>query len=57
MGDLERQAFPVLQRGEPFGTLCAELEEALAGADGAHGIGALLLRWLEDGLLTREGIA
>jgi hypothetical protein len=53
MGDLERRAFPALQRGEPFGALCAGLEDALASADAAHDVGALLMRWLEDGLLTR----
>jgi hypothetical protein len=53
MGDLERRAFPSLQRGEPFGVLCAGLEDAIASADAAQTVGALLMRWLEDGLLIR----
>jgi hypothetical protein len=53
MGDLERHAFPALQRGESFGALCAGLEDVAGLEGGAHEIGALLMRWLEDGLLTR----
>jgi hypothetical protein len=53
MGDLERRAFPALQRGEPFGVLCAELDGAPELENGPAEIGALLVRWLEDGLLTR----
>jgi hypothetical protein len=49
MGDLERRAFPALQRGEPFGVLCAALEDT---EHSPHEIGALLMRWLEDGILT-----
>jgi hypothetical protein len=53
MGELERRAFPLLQRGEPFAALCAALDEDLDAETAARAVGSLLMRWLEDGLLVR----
>jgi hypothetical protein len=53
MGDLERQIFPLLERGEPFARLCAAGEGGLEPDAAARAVGGLLMRWLEDGLLTR----
>lgn len=53
MGDIERRAFPMLQRGEPFARLCAALEDDLDPEAAAAQVGSLLMRWLEDGLLAR----
>jgi hypothetical protein len=51
MGAAERQAFRVLERGEPFASLCASLEGDLDAEAAAREVGGLLMRWLEDGLL------
>jgi hypothetical protein len=53
MGDLERRVFPLLERGEPFASLCAAGEEGLDPEAAAREVGSLLMRWLEDELLTR----
>lgn len=54
MGALEARAFRALEHGEPFAGVCA-----VAAGDGeaeaaARDVGALLMRWLEDGLLERR---
>lgn len=51
MGPLEVRAFGALQRGEPFGDVCAVADAEPETA--AREVGSLLLRWLEDGLLAR----
>lgn len=51
MGQTERRVFPMLQRGESFAALCSAADGD--GDAAAREIGALLLRWLEDQLLTR----
>jgi hypothetical protein len=53
MGEAERRVFPLLQRGEPFAALCAELAGDGDPESAAHEAGALLMRWLEDQLLAR----
>jgi Putative DNA-binding domain len=53
MGDIERRVFPLLQRGEPFARLCAAGEGGLEPEAAAREVGGLLMRWFEDGLLTR----
>jgi Putative DNA-binding domain len=53
MGDLERRVFPLLERGEPFARLCVAGEGGLEPEAAAREVGGLLMRWLEDGLLTR----
>jgi hypothetical protein len=53
MGEFERRAFPVLQRGEPFAVLCAALGGGLEAEAAARAVGSLVMRWLEDGLLAR----
>jgi Putative DNA-binding domain len=53
MGPDEQRAFRVLARGEPFGEICAAIEDGLDADTAARQIGAILLRWLEDGLIAR----
>ena len=53
MADLERRVFPLLERGEPFAHLCAAGEAGLDPGATAREVGGLLIRWLEDGLLSR----
>jgi hypothetical protein len=53
MGELERRAFPLLHRGEPFAALCAALDADLDAETAARAVGSLLMRWLEDRLLAR----
>jgi hypothetical protein len=52
MAASEARAFRALERGEPFASLCAALDGGEPEA-AAREMGGLLLRWLEDGLLTR----
>jgi hypothetical protein len=50
---VERAALVLLEQGQPFGRLC-EAAEAAAPAEGAARlIGAILLRWVSDGLVRR----
>lgn len=52
----EVRAVRLLERGEPFAALCAALEdEGDADDAAAREMGALLMRWLADGLLARRG--
>jgi hypothetical protein len=53
MGERERRAFALVQRGEPFARLCAALEGDLDQEAAAREVGSLLMRWLEDELLAR----
>ena len=53
MGPDEQRAFRVLARGEPFAEVCAAIEDGLDGDTAARQVGAILLRWLEDGLIAR----
>lgn len=53
MGPDEQRAFRVLARGEPFAEICAAIEEGLDADAAARQVGAILLRWLEDGLIAR----
>lgn len=55
VGALERAALPLLEQGEPFARLCEAAEAALPAGGGTAEIGALLLRWVADGLLRRIG--
>ena len=52
MGERERRAFALVQRGEPFARLCAALEDDVDPEAAAREVGSLLMRWLEDELLT-----
>jgi hypothetical protein len=54
MGEEERRVFALVQRGEPFARLCAILEGDREPEAAAREIGALLMRWLEDEVLTRQ---
>ena len=53
MGPEEQRAFRVLARSEPFAEICAAIEDGLDADTAARQIGAILLRWLEDGLIAR----
>jgi hypothetical protein len=53
MGALERRVFPLLERGEPFARLCEAADDGGDPEAAARGVGGLLMRWLEDGLLAR----
>jgi len=52
MGERERRAFALLQRGAPFARLCAALEDDLDPEAAAREVGGLLMRWLEDEILA-----
>jgi hypothetical protein len=54
MGDVERRVFPLLRRGEPFAALCAAADTEGDPEAAAREVGALLMRWLDDQLLTRS---
>ncbi len=53
MGPDEQRAFRALARGEAFAEICAAIEEGLDADTAARQVGAILLRWLEDGLIAR----
>ena len=53
MGPDEQRAFRVLARGEAFAEICAAIEDGLDADTAARQVGAILLRWLEDGLIAR----
>jgi hypothetical protein len=53
MGPAEVEAFGALRRGAPFAEVCAAVEGGREPGVAAHEVGALLMRWLEDGLLAR----
>jgi len=52
MGERERRAFALVQRGEPFARLCAALEDDFDPEAAAREVGSLLMRWLEDEILA-----
>jgi hypothetical protein len=53
MGSREQHAFGLLAHGQPFASLCAALEGDRGPEAAAREVGGLLLRWIEDGVLTR----
>ena len=53
MDVIEAEAFDALQRGAPFAEICATADAGREPGDAAREVGALLMRWLEDGLLAR----
>lgn len=53
MGAAELRAFRALDRGDTFAGLCAALETDDDADSAARAMGAILLRWIEDGLLAR----
>jgi len=52
MDETERAALACLQRAMPFGEVCATLEHTVSQEEAAQQAGALVLRWIEDGLLA-----
>ena len=53
MGAAELRALRALDRGDTFAGLCAALETDGDADSAAREMGAILLRWIEDGLLAR----
>jgi len=49
---IEQVALDHVLAGEPFATVCAALESLLPAEEAVSTVGSLLLRWIEDGLLT-----
>jgi hypothetical protein len=52
MDDIERTALACARDATPFGELCEQLGRTFSRAEAARQAGALVLRWLEDGLLA-----
>jgi hypothetical protein len=52
LGALESAALDALLAGASFATTCADLDERFADVDVAQQSGALLRRWVDDGLLS-----
>jgi len=48
----EQKALDCIGAGEPFATVCAALELLLPAEEAVPTAGGLLLRWIEDGILT-----
>lgn len=57
MDAAERIAFDHLRRRDDFGALCAGLAEIAAADDAPRVAGALVLRWVQDGILRRFAAA
>jgi hypothetical protein len=53
MDAIERWAFDCLRAGDDFGTLCDGIASMVDPEDVAATAGGIVLRWVEDGLLTR----
>jgi hypothetical protein len=53
MAPAEVRAFRAIERGEPFAQVCAAIEWEDEPQAAAHAVGGVLMRWLEDGCLTR----
>lgn len=57
LGPLESAALDALLAGTSFAATCAELGERFAEVDVAQHSGALLRRWIDDGLLSAVALA
>jgi hypothetical protein len=55
MDEVEADAFAAVQDGRSFGDVCEAVAEHVAPETAAAEAGALLARWIEDGLVTRAG--
>jgi hypothetical protein len=53
MDVVEQTAFNCLLTDQPFASVCAALEDVVSPEEAASTVGGLLLRWIEDGILTR----
>jgi hypothetical protein len=53
MDEVETAAFAALRASEPFAVVCAAVAEHVPADSAPAETGALLARWLEDGLVTR----
>ena len=49
---IEQTALSCLLSDKPFATVCAAVEEITRDGDATAAVGGLLLRWIEDGVLT-----
>jgi hypothetical protein len=54
MDPVEAEALSILRAIEPFAAICEVVAARLPSGDVARATGALLLRWLADGLLARN---
>ncbi len=52
MDDVEKAAFAELETGEPFGAICDAVAARVGEAPAAAEAGALLARWIDDGLIA-----
>lgn len=52
MDNVEQKALASIIAGEPFASACAALETQMPEEEAASTIGRLMLRWIEDGILT-----
>jgi hypothetical protein len=55
LDDVEDAAFAAVRRGETFGAVCEVVAEYVEAERAAAEAGALLVRWIEDGLVARAG--
>jgi hypothetical protein len=55
LDEVEDAAFTAARRGEPFGVVCEVVAEHVDPESAATEAGALLVRWIEDGLVVRAG--
>ncbi|MBI3801591.1 MAG: putative DNA-binding domain-containing protein [Deltaproteobacteria bacterium] len=54
MDATEQAALAAVRAGEPFAGICAALESLVPTEEAAPVMGSLLLRWLEDGILSAD---
>jgi hypothetical protein len=53
MDVIEQTALNRLLSDQPFASVCTVLEDVVSPEEAASTVGGLLLRWIEDGILTR----
>jgi len=54
MDPIEQHALQCVQAGEAFATICETVESLVPPEHAAQEVGALLIRWVEDGILQRQ---
>jgi len=56
MDAIEADAFSAVRAGSPFGDVCEAVAAHVASETAPAEAGALLVRWIEDGLVARAGL-
>jgi hypothetical protein len=51
---IEQLALQRVQAGETFATICEAVESLVPPEHAAQEVGALLIRWIDDGILQRQ---